>query len=124
MGEDENAGLRSRHRSLGGWGNAGPVSGLTRDESLAGFPVTFPERRSSGPGKVSRSCIALERGAYRCGAAQDSHLLPVHPARKLWFQPPIRRVTSASPTRGKHWGIVISVDQRGLIRSGGRQRLL
>jgi len=54
MDEDENARLRSRHRSLGGWGNAGPVSGLARDESLAGFPETFPERRSSGPGKVSR----------------------------------------------------------------------
>jgi len=54
MGEDENARLWSRHRSLGGWGNAGPVSGLAHDESLAGFPETFPKQRSSGSGKVSR----------------------------------------------------------------------
>ena len=65
-----------------GLGSTGPVSGLARDGHLSMPPEAFPRSRLSGSGEVSRSeqpCV--DRCAYRCGAAQESHLLPMHPAR-------------------------------------------
>jgi len=89
--EDENAGLWSLVRSLGGWDNAGPVSGLARDGSLSGSPVTFPERRSSGPGKVSRSSTFL--GAGRTPLRGSAGFAPASRASstKMKLQPPMRK---------------------------------
>lgn len=65
-------GFRSLVRSLDGWDDAGPVSGLARDGSLPGSPVTFPERRSSGPGKVSRSSKSRS-GAHTVAGQRRIH---------------------------------------------------
>jgi hypothetical protein len=63
-----------------GLGWAGPVSGLARDKRLSASPK--PSQGSPQWFQLGL-LVPKNQGAYRCGAAQDSHLLPEHPARDV-----------------------------------------